>query len=184
MQLVHFAVVALLWGQGPQIPAPRGFVNDFAGVLDSATIARMDAVIREVRERTGAEIAVVTLSDLAGREASDVALRIGREWGVGAKGAIGDSARNVGIVMLLEPLHDHRRGSGSIYIAVGRGAEGFLTDARVGRIRDAMTPALGSEDYNQGLETGVVGVGHRLDKISLAQSQHHALDRCRIHRGQ
>src|ERR1041384_6707399 len=155
MQLVHFAVVALLWGQGPQIPAPRGFVNDFAGVLDSATIARMDAVIREVRERTGAEIAVVTLSDLAGREASDVALRIGREWGVGAKGAIGDSARNVGIVMLLEPLHDHRRGSGSIYIAVGRGAEGFLTDARVGRIRDAMTPALGSEDYNQGLETGV-----------------------------
>src|ERR1041384_2228770 len=87
MQLVHFAVVALLWGQGPQIPAPRGFVNDFAGVLDSATIARMDAVIREVRERTGAEIAVVTLSDLAGREASDVALRIGRDWGGGAKGA-------------------------------------------------------------------------------------------------
>jgi len=155
MQLFTLTVVAALWGQGPQIPAPRGYVNDFAGVLDSAAIARMDAVIREVRERTGGEIAVVTLPGLEGREASDVALRIGRAWGVGAKGAIGDSARNVGIVLLLEPLHDHRRGTGSIYIAAGRGAEGFLTDARIGRIRDAMTPNLATEDYSQGLEVGV-----------------------------
>ena len=56
------------------VPAPRGFVNDFAGVLDSVSVRHMDAVIQEVREKTGGEIAVVTLADLNGRAASDVAV--------------------------------------------------------------------------------------------------------------
>src|SRR2546429_1509157 len=34
-------------------------------------------------------------------------------------------------------------------------AEGFLPDARVGRIRDAMTPYLAREDYGAGLTLGV-----------------------------
>ena len=49
------------------VPPPRGFVNDFAGVLDSASIHHMEAVISEVREKTKGEIAVVTLRDIDGR---------------------------------------------------------------------------------------------------------------------
>src|SRR5207247_6891731 len=45
-------------------------------------------------------------------------------------------------VVRLVPLKNHRAGTGHIFIATGRGAEGFLTDAPVGRIRDAMTPYL------------------------------------------
>jgi len=51
--------------------------------------------------------------------------------GVGAKGAAGDPAKNLGIVMLLVPEKDHRPGTGQLFIATGRGAEGFLPDARV-----------------------------------------------------
>ena len=40
---------------------------------------------------------------LAGIEASDVALVIGRRWGVGAKAEVGDKIRNAGLVMLLVP---------------------------------------------------------------------------------
>jgi uncharacterized protein len=137
------------------VPAPRGFVNDFAGVIDSVAIVRMEATIREVREKTQGEIAVVTLADIGNREASDVALQIGRQWGVGAEGEAGDAAKNLGVVVLLVPLTNHQRGTGQIFIATGRGAEGFLTDARVGRIRDAMTPYFAAEDYGGGLETGV-----------------------------
>ncbi len=137
------------------IPAPRGFVNDFAGVIDSAAIVRMEATIREVREKTQGEIAVATLADLGNREAGDIALQIGRQWGVGAKGEAGDPAKNLGVVVLLVPLKNHQRGTGRIFIATGRGAEGFLPDARVGRIRDAMTPYFATEDYGRGLETGV-----------------------------
>jgi len=115
----------------------------------------MEAVIAEVREKTRGEIAVVTLADIGDRSASDVALQIGRQWGVGAKGDAGDRAKNAGVVVLLVPRKDHKPGTGDVFISVGRGAEGFLTDARAGRIRDAMLPALGAEDYGKGLALGV-----------------------------
>jgi len=137
------------------VPPPRGYVNDFAGVLDPASVAHMDAVITEVREKTRGEIAVVTLPDIDERPAADVALQIGRQWGVGAKGEAGDPTKNLGVVVLLVPQKNHRPGTGQIFIATGRGAEGFLTDARVGRIRDAMTPYLARQDYGAGLALGV-----------------------------
>ena len=138
-----------------QVPPPRGYVNDFAGVLDTASVAHMEAVIAELRDKTRGEIAVVTLPDIGDRPASEVALQIGRQWGVGAKGAAGDPAKNLGIVMLLVPQKDHRPGTGQLFIATGRGAEGFLPDARVGRIRDAMTPHLARGEYGAGLAYGV-----------------------------
>lgn len=137
------------------IPPPRGFVNDFAGVLDSVSVRHMEAVVQEVREKTGGEIAVVTLPDLNGRAASDVAVQIGRQWGVGAKGEAGDPKKNLGVVVLLMPRQNHQSGTGDLFIATGRGAEGFLPDARVGRIRDVMLPALANEEYGQALSLAV-----------------------------
>ena len=137
------------------VPPPRGYVNDFAGVLDAASVAHMTAVTTELREKTRGEVAVVTLADIDDRPAADVALQIGRQWGVGAKAEAGDAAKNLGVVLLLVPLKNHRPGTGQVFIATGRGAEGFLTDARTGRIRDAMTPYLGREEYGAGLAHGV-----------------------------
>lgn len=148
---------ALLLAQisGVQIPPPHGYVNDFAGVIDAAARMRMDSVIQHVRDLTGGDIAVVTLPDLGGREAADVALQVGRQWKVGGVGEPGASSRNLGVVVLVVPRKNHQPGTGAVYLATGKGAEGFLPDARVGRIRDAMIPALGREDYSAALETGV-----------------------------
>ena len=85
------------------IPSPRGYVNDFAGVLDSESIRHMEAVITELRDKTRGEIAVVTLADIGDRAPSDVALQIGRQWGVGAKAEAGDPAKNLGVDVLLVP---------------------------------------------------------------------------------
>jgi uncharacterized protein len=150
--VLAFALAFLLQAA---IPAPVGYVNDFAHVLDAASAAHMEAVIAELREKTRGEIAVVTLPDIGDREASDVAVQIGREWGVGAKGEAGDPAKNLGIVVLLVPLKDHKPGTGRVFIATGRGAEGFLPDSRVGRIRDAMGSFFAHEDYGAGLAAGV-----------------------------
>ena len=153
MQALLLLLVAQLGSD--TLPPPRGYINDFAGVLDPASVSHIEAVITDVRAKSRGEIAVVTLADIGDRAASDVALQVGRQWGVGAKGAAGDPAKNLGVVVLLVPLKNHRPGTGQVFIATGRGAEGFLTDARVGRIRDAMTPYLAREDYGSGLTLGV-----------------------------
>jgi len=88
-------LTALLLVAQVQVPPPRGYVNDFAGVLDSASVTHMEAVIAEVRAKTRGEIAVVTLPDIDDRPAADVALEIGRQWGVGVKGEAGDPAKNL-----------------------------------------------------------------------------------------
>jgi uncharacterized protein len=144
----------LLVAQVP-IPPPRGYVNDFAGVLDPAAVARMEARVAEVRDKTQGEIVVVTLSSIGDRAAADVALQIGREWRVGPGAPPGDRARNLGVVILLVPRKDHRPGTGRFYIATGKGAEGFLTDAAAGRIGDAVVPDMAREDYSAALVRAV-----------------------------
>src|SRR2546426_3438280 len=153
MQLLWLLLVAQLGRDS--LPPPHGYVNDFAGVLDAESVSHLEAVIAEVRAQSRGEIAVVTLPDIGDRAASDVALQIGRQWGVGAKGEAGDPAKNLGVVVLLVPQKNHRPGTGKVFITTGRGAEGFLPDARVGRIRDAMLPYLAREDYGAGLVAGV-----------------------------
>src|ERR1044071_6615943 len=86
-----------------QLPAPTGYVNDFANVIPTDARARINAIVQDVRAKSGGEITIVTLTDLKGREASDVALQIGRQWGVGAKGGPGDKAKNAGVVILVVP---------------------------------------------------------------------------------
>src|SRR6185503_9056303 len=99
-----------------QIPAPVGYVNDFAGVVEDATKQAMLAVIDEVRQKSRGEIVVVTLGDLGGRLSIDVARDIGRQWKVGAIGGPGDAAQNAGVVLLLKP--GDRPGDGKAEIAI------------------------------------------------------------------
>jgi len=121
-----------------QIPAPTGYVNDFARALTAAESAAIQRVVDEVRQKSGGEIVVVTLADLGGRASIDVARDIGRQWRVGALGQAGDARRNAGVIVLLKPGQRPGDGQSELAIATGSGAEGFVTDALAGRVRDAM----------------------------------------------
>ncbi len=143
------------------IPAPRGLVSDFAGVIPAADVDRMTRLAEAVKSATGGEIAVVTLPDIAGREASEFARRIGREWGVGKQAGIGDRARNAGVVILLVPKETASDGSGQIRIEIGQGAEGFLTDAMTGDFIREATPELRQGAYGPALTRLTARVAER-----------------------
>jgi uncharacterized protein len=144
--------MALLFQGGPQIPPPSGLVNDFAHVLSPSSAARIERMAQDVRDKSKGEIAVVTLPDLGGRAASDVALRIGREWKVGNLAAIGDRSRNAGTVILVVPKETSSDGRGACRVETGQGAEGFITDATAGAICREAIPAFQQRDYGAGLE--------------------------------
>ena len=137
---------------GPVIPAPRGMVNDFANVIPPEQAARIEALANDVRVKSGGEIAVVTLRDLAGRDVGDVALNIGREWKVGAAAKIGDAKRNAGVVILVVPKETSSDGHGYVSIQTGQGSEGFLTDGQTGDIRREALPLMQRRDYGDAIE--------------------------------
>lgn len=136
-------------------PRPAGFVTDVAGVVDPASSARMTDLIERLRAATGAEIAVVSLPTIGDYGEAEMALAIGRAWGVGAQAEAGDPRRNAGIVVLLVPRREGQAGSGHLRIEVGRGLEGIVTDATAGRIRDLMVGSLEGEEYGPALLVGV-----------------------------
>lgn len=135
---------------------PAGYVNDFARILDPASAAAVDTLVRRLETATGAEVAVVTLPTIDDRDEGEVALAIGRRWGVGAKTEVGDPRRNAGIVLLLVPRQNHQPGTGHVRIEVGQGLEGIITDATSGRIRrEVMGPDLQGEAYGLAALKGV-----------------------------
>lgn len=136
-------------------PQPSGYVTDQTGTLDAGSVQRITEVAERLRAATGAELAVAVLKSIGDRAAVDVAVAIGRAWGVGAKAAIGDPRRNTGLVILLVPKRADDPNSGQIFIAPGQGLEGIVTDLQAGRVRDAMLPFFRGGNYGAGLEQGV-----------------------------
>src|SRR5690606_8214828 len=109
--------------------------------------------------KSGGEIVVVTLPSLEGQPIDDVALRIGREWGVGRRGEPGDPARNTGVVVLVIPRETSLDGRGHLKIETGIGTTTFITAAEAGRIADRyMVPAFRDGDYGRGILGGVVAI--------------------------
>jgi len=131
-------------------PKPQGYVSDFAGVLDAASRDSIEALAAELREKTGAELAVATTPDLGDDDIDAAAVDLFKAWGVGSK------SKDEGVLILL--AQQERR----VRIEVGYGLEGILPDGLCGSIiRHVMAPDLSAGRYGPGLLQGaraVVGV--------------------------
>jgi len=128
-------------------PKPLGHLSDFAGAVDAASADSIEALCREVEEKTGAEISVVTLTDLGGQEIDPVATELFQAWGVGKKG------KDDGVLILLS------MGERRVRIESGYGVEGILPDGLCGSIiRRVMGPELAAGQIGGGLLRGARAV--------------------------
>ena len=150
-----FAALAL---QGPQIPEPVGYVNDFAGVIPASASATLERISADVRSKSRGEIVVVTLRDLGGRSPYEIGTQIGRDWKVGARAEIGAQERNTGAIILLIPKETSSDNRGHCFVATGSGTEGFVTDAAAGEACREATPLFREQRYGD----GVVLVAYRI----------------------
>jgi uncharacterized protein len=130
-----------------QWPAPTGHVNDWAHVIDAASADSIEALAAELKEKTGAELAVVTVPDLGGLEIEEAATDLFTRWGIGRKG------ENDGVLILLA------RQERIVRIEPGYGLEGPLPDGRLGGIiRRVMGPDLSADRFGPGLLKGARAV--------------------------
>ncbi|MEO5656824.1 MAG: TPM domain-containing protein [Nitrospiria bacterium] len=125
-------------------PRPQGFVNDFAGVIDPATEARIAAVSESLQRGTGIELAVVTVASYAPEAALDAyAAGLFQAWGIGS------AARDTGLLLIMAV------GERQVRIEVGYGLEPVVTDGRAGAILDTdILPSVRRGEYGEGLARG------------------------------
>jgi uncharacterized protein len=120
-------------------PSPRGAVNDFANIIDQDNAAKIEALSREVLEKTGTAVVVVTVPTIGeGEETSLYVNGLYKAWGIGKKG------EDKGVLVFLT-LKERK-----IRIETGYGVEGILPDGLVGEIRDKyLKPQLQAGNYGQ-----------------------------------
>jgi uncharacterized protein len=136
-----------------EVPFLSGRVTDNAEVLNEGTRRSITERLKAHEERTGDQIAVLTVPSLEGENVEEYAVKVFESWKLGKKG------KDNGVLIIVAPKDRRMR------IEVGYGLEGTLTDLAAGRIiRNVMTPRFKVGDYNGGIDAGVQAVLDLLQK--------------------
>jgi uncharacterized protein len=145
--ILTLGVAAFGWLNAPVVRAQAapaqvkvtGYVNDFAGVLSEPARKQLEALCTEVDQKTQAQIAVVTIKSLGGRDIDEYANDLFTHIGVGSK------QTNRGVLILLA-VDDHRYRT-----EVGYGLEGILPDGKVGGFGREAVPLFRQNNYDAAL---------------------------------
>jgi uncharacterized protein len=121
---------------------PSGYVTDLAGALNADTKAKLEALGTELEQKTGVQMAIVTVHSLEGESIENYANDLFKKLGVGNK------KNDTGLLLLVSP--DERK----YRIEAGYGIEPVINDARAGDTGRAMVPFLRSGDYSGAIQTG------------------------------
>lgn len=114
----------------PEIDTNSYFVQDHADILSQGTTASLNELGEHLEEGTGAELLLMTMPTVGQEHRQDYALRILREYGVGKE------EHDNGIVIFLNLDNGNEFNNRGVDIQVGYGVEGYLNDAKIGRIID------------------------------------------------
>ncbi len=125
--ILLLCVSLLMTAQVPEKPSDNeGLVIDNAGVLSKSEENALEKKLIQFDSKTSTQIAIVTMDDLGGYPAIDMATRIMEKWGVGG------SLDNNGIVIVFKPKT--ATSNGQVAITTGYGVEHLVTDALAKKI--------------------------------------------------
>jgi len=114
---------------------PSGYVDDFAHVMDAASVQRIANYCGIVERATGAQIAVVTVDTLDGDDVADVANKLYHQWGIGKK------PKDEGVLIFFAVKDKKDRAE------IGYGLEPVITDGDAGAIMRGLRPILRQGSY-------------------------------------
>lgn len=130
------------------IPKPTdNYYLDEENLLDESTKENINKTNRQLEDKTGSQVVVMTLANPEGLEGNYYGTEIFNSW------KIGDQKKDNGVLILL--LMSDQEGQNQINIITGYGIEGRLNDGKIGRIIDSfMLDDLRDGNYSKALNEG------------------------------
>jgi uncharacterized protein len=138
--VLSFSAVSLCYANN--VPErPDNPVVDLAGIIDAAVETKLNQYLRELEQKTTAQMAILTIKSLEGQSIEEFSITVAHDkWKLGQKGK--DNG-----VLLVVALQDRK-----YRIEIGYGLEGVLPDSLVGSIgRDNLAPYFKKGDYSNGI---------------------------------
>lgn len=117
---------------------PTGPVTDLAHILQPQTKAQLEAMCIELEQKTGAQMAIVSVNSLDGNDIETYSADLFKSLGVGSK------KENGGVLFLVAPNERKYR------TEVGYGLEPVINDARAGDAGRLAVPFFRKGDYSGG----------------------------------
>jgi uncharacterized protein len=152
--LIAFLTICTLAAQTAPLPELTQPVNDLANVIDPASAAEIDTMIRELKAASGDVVVVATIPDIDGY--GDLAEYANRLFENGGKG-IGDKGKDNGLLIVLA-LKERQ-----VRVEVGYDLEQWVTDAFAGDTsRLVMAPRFREGNYGAGLRDGTARIIARI----------------------
>lgn len=130
------------------IPSPTdNYYLDELNLLDESTKENINKTNRQLEDKTGSQVVVMTLDNPDMLEGNYYGTEIFNSW------KIGDDKKDNGVLILL--LMSDQEGQNQINIISGYGIEGRLNDGKIGRIIDTfMLDNLQAGNYSLALNEG------------------------------
>jgi uncharacterized protein len=129
-------------------------VNDYAKVFDGESKRRLESVLRELKDKSEIEFAVVTVETTGGRPIFDYSLDVAKGWGIGPK----DTSKGGGVLLLLATNQHEWR------LQVSRSLEKDLPDDECKRLGEQSRELYGKGRYAEGLTKYVGAITGRLEE--------------------
>lgn len=124
-------------------PNPPKLVNDYANILTPDQNQALERKLYQFDDTTSNQVTVVIVPRLDGKDIADVAIELGRSWGVGNKKS------NNGVVLLIS-VEDRK-----LNISPGYGLEKLLPDLTCQQIiENIIVPDFKGNDYYAGIDQG------------------------------
>ena len=147
--LLVVALVAPSISVAVKVPdQPPNYVVDLAGIIDNQAEASLNAYLRELEQKTTAQMVILTITSLEGAAIEDFSLNLAHDkWKLGQKG------KDNGLLLLVATQERKYR------FEVGYGLESILPDSLVGSIgRQYLVPYFKKGDYSTGIITSSLAV--------------------------
>jgi len=125
------------------LPAPTGYVNDYAGVIDAATKQQLETKLDAFKKSSNpsTELAVAVVKTTGDRDIFDYSLAVARGWKIGSKAEDNPSA------LLFVAIDDRK-----YFTQVSRDLEDELPDSLVGSLqRQYLVPPFKQGNYAKGI---------------------------------
>lgn len=124
----------------PLLPAPSGFVNDFADVIDLQTREQLEQTLVMFKEQQQVDLFVVTVITTGDKTTFAYSLAVARDWATKAKNP------NQAKVLVLIAVKDRKW-----QIQVTRLLEKVLSNEEMSDIGNLMNPSLRESNYGEGI---------------------------------
>lgn len=160
LALALLGAALLMQAADPAALQFKGYVNDFAGVLDAGAEQEIARYLKRVDESTKTQIAIVTIPSLDGQPIDDFTIDLAKRWGIGYKNkgaSPADRASGDQGVLVLFAIRDRK-----MRIETGYGVEDAIPDGLSGDLLRAARPALRQNNYGAALGEIAHQLGERI----------------------